>query len=304
MSIGEWRNILRGLFNQYLKMTSHEYLKFFMVDYFYDSKIVNISKEIFTANNNTIVDGYLHYWPELCVKSMSIDLVMQVLGYDHLGMNKDMKDKILYKIVFQDCKYFSLSQHFQSVYDDFGYYGKNRIKNSHLKQQINQKYHGDFYNIRISTSIGYIDIIFRDVKIYGVPKDEFGDEILLLNFNRYFEERDNSEIIKAMENYKNALGEKEKAFKYLIYNTDANLIDISKKIILEGCDVEQYDDIWFHSLDILNEQGTSSELEFLNNLYYQCMCNVDSESLFIRSEIGDVIDNIMYKCKSGNERMK
>ena len=65
-------------------MTSHEYLKFFMVDYFYDSKIVNISKEIFTANNNTIVDGYLHYWPELCVKSMSIDLVMQVLGYDHL----------------------------------------------------------------------------------------------------------------------------------------------------------------------------------------------------------------------------
>lgn len=137
-----------------------KYMKYYLWnDYFHDSKIKTIE-----INNSKKKDSN---WPNqvaLAIESC-IDMDMEWDKLNGTDIEKkayliNNKEKYMYNLYFDDCKYFNYEKSMK-----VNEYINGRFKDTALLQKIKKATGKAYYNFRIATDDGYIDIIFAKFKI-------------------------------------------------------------------------------------------------------------------------------------------
>lgn len=256
-----------NIIEQYKSIIDDQYLKFFMLDYFLDSKILSIQKN-------------------------QEDISIEIEAFDYLSnlQNKNYSyKKIKLNLLFKNCKYISCSNLIDKS-EYFGFWTRNIFKNSLLKSQLENLYRCNFFQLAIQTTLGYIELIFETFCVYDYITKSLFERNVEFSFDKSLTSKTNDEIISMIQNqYFN----KDNAFLYLVLKRNCVPIDLIRDILLYGTKTQTYDDIWFLSLSILCENKAPENKMFLRNLYINYLNKINylnSDDLFVLSQIKDAID--------------
>ena len=269
---------------------------FLWVDYFHDSKILNIDFSEKQDKVTITVD---------CARDRE-DELEKLKGDDaeKKAFIDEHKDQFVYKLTFDGCKVFNCEKIASS-----GEFLNGRFKNSVILQKMKAADFSDYYHFRIQLVDGYIDLVFRKFiirKLIGRMRYDDFENIdykisWLKNFknSRLLASNGSLNVDKVLELAKTGNDiERQYALTYLAFHTKLNLVETARTILSLG---NNFDMAKIISIFILGEQSDESDVPMLMLMYFDIERKMSKADISINStllpkrHIMDAIEKIKYR---------